>query len=168
MNIYTYIHTYKNKLHEKYLYYNKYKYICPHVCINIHKIHLFLNYSLSLYLIQMQKTMCIYFYIHSFHTFLSQSRNGYNPSFTHTHTLISLSLSLSNTHAHKHTQTQMHASTHTHTHTHTPSKRKREKGNVCLTMDKLKLTGWTLGWVFNSRSGCMSCHALTARYSNMI
>jgi len=29
-------------------------------------------------------------------------------------------------------------------------------------MDKLKLTGRTLGQVFNSRSGCMSCHELTA------
>ncbi len=35
-------------------------------------------------------------------------------------------------------------------------------------MDKLKLTGRTLGRVFNSRSGCMSCHALTAQYSNTI
>jgi len=35
-------------------------------------------------------------------------------------------------------------------------------------MDKLKLTGWTLGRVFNSRSGCTSCHELTAQYSNTI
>jgi hypothetical protein len=35
-------------------------------------------------------------------------------------------------------------------------------------MDKLKLTGQTLGQVFNSRSGCMSCHALTTQYSNTI
>ncbi len=34
------------------------------------------------------------------------------------------------------------------------------------SMDKLKLTGWTLGWLFNSRSGCMSCHALIAQYNN--
>jgi len=31
-------------------------------------------------------------------------------------------------------------------------------------MDKLYLTRQTLGQVFNSRSGCMSCHALTAQY----
>jgi hypothetical protein len=34
-------------------------------------------------------------------------------------------------------------------------------------MDKLQLTGQTLGRAFNFRSGCMSCHALSAQYSNI-
>jgi hypothetical protein len=38
---------------------------------------------------------------------------------------------------------------------------------MALNMDKLKLTGQTLGRVFNFRSGCMSCHALTAIRSNL-
>ncbi len=37
---------------------------------------------------------------------------------------------------------------------------------VVVLMDKLYLTGQTLGRVFNSRSGCMSCHAPTAQFSN--
>jgi hypothetical protein len=38
---------------------------------------------------------------------------------------------------------------------------------MALNMDKLKLTGRTLGRVFNFRSGCMSCHAYTAIRSNL-